>query len=83
MIDNRRIADEAAKAEIKDFYAGPGSPPPVTTPQTDIGASVGSPLKPHPERIAPLRPWQGSAAAAHSGLGDKGRGMINYLRFNF
>ncbi|XP_028036600.1 5'-AMP-activated protein kinase catalytic subunit alpha-2 [Bombyx mandarina] len=44
IIDNKRIADEAAKAEIKDFYVASNSPPAVT--ETN---------RPHPERIAPLR----------------------------
>ncbi|CAH2235931.1 5'-AMP-activated protein kinase catalytic subunit alpha-2 isoform X1 [Pararge aegeria] len=44
IIDNKRIADEAAKAEIKDFYVASSSPPAIT----ESG-------RPHPERIAPLR----------------------------
>ncbi|XP_034828041.1 5'-AMP-activated protein kinase catalytic subunit alpha-2 isoform X1 [Maniola hyperantus] len=44
VIDNKRIADEAAKAEIKDFYVASNSPPAIT----ESG-------RPHPERIAPLR----------------------------
>ncbi|CRL02310.1 CLUMA_CG015381, isoform A [Clunio marinus] len=51
IIDNRRM-DEAAKAEIKDFYVA-SSPPPVVTPSHPI--SDPNPGKPHPERIAPLR----------------------------
>lgn len=51
VIDNKRIADEAAKAEIKDFYvanqSAAGSPP--------AAHSIESTHKPHPERIAPLR----------------------------
>lgn len=68
IIDNKRIADEAAKAEIKDFYVA-GSPPPVNFspnekhhhhhhqhPHHPIEPHSNSPsLKPHPERIAPLR----------------------------
>ncbi|XP_021967995.1 5'-AMP-activated protein kinase catalytic subunit alpha-2 isoform X2 [Folsomia candida] len=50
IIDNRRIADEAAKAEIKDFYVA-SSPPPTAFPSDGIH----SPIRPHPERIAPLR----------------------------
>lgn len=45
MIDNKRIADEAAKAELKDFYVA-SSPPPV---QFEFSPS---PVRPHPERIA-------------------------------
>ncbi|XP_053617097.1 5'-AMP-activated protein kinase catalytic subunit alpha-2 [Plodia interpunctella] len=43
IIDNKRIADEAAKAEIKDFYVASSSPP--------TAAESGR----HPERMAPLR----------------------------
>lgn len=48
VIDNKRIADEAAKAEIKDFYVA-SSPPPVAFSPSEAS---GSPLRPHPERIA-------------------------------
>jgi 5'-AMP-activated protein kinase catalytic alpha subunit len=48
IIDNRRIADEAAKAEIKDFYVA-SSPPPAALFPSD---GVHSPIRPHPERIA-------------------------------
>lgn len=48
IIDNKRIADEAAKAELKDFYVA-SSPPPVAFSPNDVS---NSPLKPHPERIA-------------------------------
>lgn len=70
IIDNKRIADEAAKAEIKDFYVA-GSPPPVSMSPSpgDYGYS---PMKPHPERIAPLRPWP---STNHPALGEKGRGL--------
>lgn len=51
IIDNRRM-DEAAKAEIKDFYVA-ASPPPVYTQSHSVSES--NPSKPHPERIAPLR----------------------------
>lgn len=50
IIDNRRIADEAAKAELKDFYVA-SSPPPTNLPSDGMH----SPIRPHPERIAPLR----------------------------
>ncbi|XP_048482495.1 5'-AMP-activated protein kinase catalytic subunit alpha-2 isoform X2 [Plutella xylostella] len=46
IIDNKRIADEAAKAEIKDFYVASNSPP---------APALSEAHKPHPERIAPLR----------------------------
>lgn len=51
VIDNKRIADEAAKAEIKDFYVA-SSPPPVSFSPSELNPS---PIRPHPERIAPLR----------------------------
>lgn len=58
IIDNKRIADEAAKAEIKDFYVA-GSPPPVSyiSPNDKHHDNFfnSTALKPHPERIAPLR----------------------------
>lgn len=68
IIDNKRIADEAAKAEIKDFYVA-GSPPPVNIPAP---VDLNGPLKPHPERIAPLR--DRVAAANHAAAtGDRSR----------
>lgn len=51
IIDNKRIADEAAKAELKDFYVAAGSPPSASP---HISESPNT-LRPHPERIAPLR----------------------------
>ncbi|XP_046684211.1 5'-AMP-activated protein kinase catalytic subunit alpha-2 isoform X1 [Homalodisca vitripennis] len=48
VIDNKRIADEAAKAELKDFYVA-SSPPPVSFSPSELAPS---PIKPHPERIA-------------------------------
>lgn len=45
VIDNKRIADEAAKAELKDFYVA-STTSPVAYELTP------SPIKPHPERIA-------------------------------
>jgi 5'-AMP-activated protein kinase catalytic alpha subunit len=65
IIDNRRIADEAAKAELKDFYVA-SSPPPTAFPSEGIH----SPVRPHPERIAPLRERvvsSGSSAGGNSG----------------
>lgn len=56
IIDNKRIADEAAKAELKDFYVA-GSPPPAPM-QAEKHTPVNEPFKSpniHPERIAPLR----------------------------
>ncbi|XP_066996754.1 5'-AMP-activated protein kinase catalytic subunit alpha-2 isoform X1 [Anabrus simplex] len=49
IIDNKRIADEAAKAELKDFYVA-SSPPPVSFSPNEL---TPSPIRPHPERIAP------------------------------
>ncbi|XP_014274106.1 5'-AMP-activated protein kinase catalytic subunit alpha-2 isoform X1 [Halyomorpha halys] len=48
IIDNKRIADEAAKAELKDFYVA-SSPPPVMFNPSE---SAPSPVRPHPERLA-------------------------------
>ncbi|XP_044744553.1 5'-AMP-activated protein kinase catalytic subunit alpha-2 [Coccinella septempunctata] len=71
IIDNKRIADEAAKAEIKDFYVA-GSPPPVSMSPTPIANDgISSPLKPHPERIAPLR--ERVIASNHAASGERGR----------
>jgi len=48
IIDNKRIADEAAKAELKDFYVA-NSPPPISSSPSELNPS---PIRPHPERIA-------------------------------
>lgn len=48
IIDNKRIADEAAKAELKDFYVA-SSPPPISFSPSELNPS---PIRPHPERIA-------------------------------
>lgn len=53
IIDNKRIADEAAKAEIKDFYVA--NSPPTVGPKIPEMIEAGANFKPHPERIAPLR----------------------------
>jgi len=63
IIDNRRIADEAAKAELKDFYVA-SSPPPTAFPSDGIH----SPVRPHPERIArnsSIRTFQYALAKDH------------------
>ncbi|KAJ8683284.1 hypothetical protein QAD02_019076 [Eretmocerus hayati] len=57
IIDNKRIADEAAKAELKDFYVAASPPPAAFSPNE---ASGSSPMRPHPERIAPFRERRGS-----------------------
>ncbi|CAH2986346.1 unnamed protein product [Chilo suppressalis] len=62
IIDNKRIADEAAKAEIKDFYVASNSPP-----------ATSESSRPHPERIAPLRD-KASPAAAQPAEPNKARG---------
>lgn len=71
IIDNKRIADEAAKAEIKDFYVA-GSPPPVNMSPSPSPCETTSPMKPHPERIAPLR--DRVIASNHAASGERGRG---------
>ncbi|GAB6031636.1 5-AMP-activated protein kinase, catalytic [Chamberlinius hualienensis] len=65
IIDNKRIADEAAKFEMRDFYAT-GSPPPMT----DLSPS---PARPHPERIAPhLVPLRERCLSGGNGEKQKG-----------
>jgi len=68
IIDNKRIADEAAKAELKEFFVA-GSPPPVAMSSSPADF-VSSPLKPHPERIAPLRD---RVIANNATSGERGR----------
>ncbi|XP_076680984.1 AMP-activated protein kinase alpha subunit isoform X2 [Andrena cerasifolii] len=69
IIDNKRIADEAAKAELKDFYVA-SSPPPVAFSPNDAN---NSPLRPHPERIGPLRERQSSQGSTTSQIqGNRG-----------
>ncbi|XP_074102445.1 AMP-activated protein kinase alpha subunit [Cotesia typhae] len=60
IIDNQRIADEAAKTEYKEFYMASSPPPPATT--TGSNNSINSPIRPHPERIAPFRERSQSAS---------------------
>lgn len=69
IIDNKRIADEAAKAEIKDFFVA-GSPPPVSSLSASPAEFGSSPHKPHPERIAPLR--DRVIASNHAASGERG-----------
>lgn len=73
IIDNKRFADEAAKAEIKDFYVAASSPPPMKfSPSDRPGAGAGQyggphdSFRPHPERIAPLRE-RGTVTTAATG----------------
>ncbi|CAF4884883.1 5'-AMP-activated protein kinase catalytic subunit alpha-2 [Pieris napi] len=60
IIDNKRMADEAARAEVKEFYIANSSPPTATDTH-----------RPHPERIAPLRDKSSPAAQPAA---DKQRG---------
>lgn len=55
IIDNKRFADEAAKAEMKEFYSVQSASPPPTITYTSHAADKSDPSRPHPERIAPLR----------------------------
>eukprot|EP00095_Tigriopus_kingsejongensis_P006502 maker-scaffold844_size89433-snap-gene-0.13 protein:Tk06502 transcript:maker-scaffold844_size89433-snap-gene-0.13-mRNA-1 annotation:"amp-activated protein kinase alpha subunit" len=52
IIDNKRIADETAIEDFKDFMVAASPPTPVSAPVAST-ASDQSPVKPHPERIAP------------------------------
>lgn len=67
IIDNKRFADEAAKAEIKDFYVA-ASPPPVAFSPNERHESTSFR---HPERIAPLRERGASAANSFQGTENK------------
>lgn len=66
IIDNKRIADEAAKAELKDFYVA-SSPPPVSFSPNELNPS---PIRPHPERIAPAIRDK-AIATSNSGATDR------------
>ncbi|XP_022908510.1 5'-AMP-activated protein kinase catalytic subunit alpha-2 [Onthophagus taurus] len=76
IIDNKRIADEAAKAEMKDFFVA-GSPPPVSMSPSPCDFSS-SPLKPHPERIAPLR----DKVIASGQIGATERGRVKRAKWH-
>ncbi|XP_059091412.1 5'-AMP-activated protein kinase catalytic subunit alpha-2-like isoform X2 [Tigriopus californicus] len=54
IIDNKRMADESAIEDFKDFMmaSSPPTPAPVST-QVSTTSTDQSPVKPHPERIAP------------------------------
>ncbi|VVC25113.1 Protein kinase, ATP binding site,Protein kinase domain,Serine/threonine-protein kinase, active site,AMPK [Cinara cedri] len=52
IIDNKRIADEAAKAELKDFYIASSPPPTIGSPDVSTLNTIS---KPHPERILSMR----------------------------
>ncbi|XP_058061182.1 5'-AMP-activated protein kinase catalytic subunit alpha-2-like isoform X6 [Anopheles bellator] len=60
IIDNKRIADEAAKAELKEFYVA-GSPPPPAQNEPFKSPSI------HPERIAPMSQAVGVPIDKHRG----------------
>jgi len=53
IIDNKRIENEEAISEFKDFMSCPSTPPPPGDGQQQTSSDQ-SPVKPHPERIAPL-----------------------------
>jgi len=71
IIDNKRIADEAAKAELKDFYVA-SSPPPVSFSPNEFSPS---PVRPHPERIAPTLREKAIVALNKDGMADKNRNL--------
>ncbi|XP_055923218.1 5'-AMP-activated protein kinase catalytic subunit alpha-2 [Eupeodes corollae] len=86
IIDNKRFADEQAKAEITNFFVA-GSPPPVVHSPNErshdaasalnsgtAGAGVNSSFRPHPERIAPLRDRQFAMSALNSTFSDRPKG---------
>jgi len=51
IVDNKRFADVTAQQSIRDFYqAGPPSAPPAP-----VAPPAAPSVKPHPERIAPLK----------------------------
>ncbi|XP_034948942.1 5'-AMP-activated protein kinase catalytic subunit alpha-2 [Chelonus insularis] len=72
IIDNQRIADEAAKAEYKDFYVASSPPPPPLPIAASSSDSINSPMKPHPERIAPFRERSQSASIPAVPQGNRG-----------
>lgn len=55
IIDNQRFADEAAKAEINNFFVAGSPPPVVTTIHDSKHDDKAANNRPHPERIAPMR----------------------------
>lgn len=85
IIDNKRFADEAAKTEINNFFVAGSPPPAAHSPNEpqDVnfqgGSSSGTStpgrtsltpsMKPHPERIAPLRERQLTMAVQAQGGG--------------
>lgn len=79
IIDNRRIADEAAKdKELKDFYVA-SSPPPTAFPPDGMH----SPIRPHPERIAPLRERViSSGGNSSSGSVEKKNGGVKRAKWH-
>jgi 5'-AMP-activated protein kinase catalytic alpha subunit len=70
IIDNRRM-DEAAKAEIKDFYVASSPPPQSLAPIIHHQSSNDSnSSKPHPERMGPLRERSATAHASSFSEGN-------------
>ncbi|XP_014262523.1 5'-AMP-activated protein kinase catalytic subunit alpha-2 [Cimex lectularius] len=69
IIDNKRIADEAAKAELKDFYVA-SSPPPVSFSPNELSPS---PIRPHPERIGPALRDRAMNSLNKDGVNEIGR----------
>ncbi|XP_041971512.1 5'-AMP-activated protein kinase catalytic subunit alpha-2 [Aricia agestis] len=67
IIDNKRIADEAAKAEIKEFYIANAAAGGAPGTSADVA-------RPHPERIAPLRDKSSPAPHAPPPAPDNKRG---------
>lgn len=54
VIDNKRIADETAKLQIRDFYLA-SSPPAETFMVKYDGKGSQSPVKSHPERMPEMQ----------------------------
>uniref|UniRef100_A0A6A7FNQ1 non-specific serine/threonine protein kinase n=2 Tax=Hirondellea gigas TaxID=1518452 RepID=A0A6A7FNQ1_9CRUS len=55
IVDNKRFADASAQQSIRDFYQVASPTPPSPMAPVSGNTVGGGPIKPHPERIAPLR----------------------------
>ncbi|XP_018012177.1 5'-AMP-activated protein kinase catalytic subunit alpha-2 [Hyalella azteca] len=55
IVDNKRFADASAQQSIRDFYQAGSPPPPASLGSSAVSSPAGAPIRPHPERIAPLR----------------------------
>ncbi|KAI0242451.1 5'-AMP-activated protein kinase catalytic subunit alpha-2 [Lamellibrachia satsuma] len=55
VIDNKRIADEAAKVHISDFYVASSPPADAFMVKYQSGLMQSSPLRPHPERMPEMQ----------------------------